>query len=647
MTAWARLFRAGFGVAVAGWLLALGLGGSEAQAAPAPVDPLEVGRSTLAVPSPQPHVSPTGEQGVVWLNTEPANYAYRSRWREGGGAFGPVDELTRQSNTEEPGIAFNQQGRAFVYFGSSATAGAQYAIREPGEPTGAFRPLTPCGRFVDAAVAPDGRLAVGCSRTLSSTPPDTAVILQSPGLGQAFASPVSPFGAVYDNFIQPEVAWGGDGRLAVTVDMLDVTTSSPPPTYTDRLRSYVIDPGGSAALFEVDTAPYTATLFGLSPTGTAVAGDGAVVITSENDTAGAKVYLRPAGAGAFTTTTLPWDWAARPAVDGAGTVHAIVAKNGPPYAYGVITRPLGGSFGPVTDLASPRPASSYMTDFEVGTDGTEYALFSADDGPATVRVRAPGAAAFDAPIPVAPTDSNARNASLTPTGDLLVAWSREIAPGDFRVFVGGIDSGARPTLGPVEIPRRVVAGEPVRFSAQADDSMGLRSLAWKFGDGGTATGGSVSHAFAKAGEYAVEVTATDRAGNSTSQTASVKAVAVAPVVRRDRRPARLRVRGKRTLKFRTLSRRGARYRVRSSERVRLVAQLVARPRRARISAAGDFVLAERAISLNRRVRIVRLRPKPRLLGRKAARNLRLQVRFSAIDMGGNATLVNRRLRVRR
>lgn len=627
-------------------MVVLGLWAGPALAAPGPVDPLEVGRSTLQIPSPEPFVSPTGEQGVVWLNPEPAAYGYRGRWRTGGGAFGPVDELTGQQNIEEPGFSFDRQGRAFVYYGTSMPSGAQYAVREPGSPVGAFRPLTPCGRFVDADVAPDGRVAVGCSRNLTSNPPNTAVLLQSPGLGQNFTAPVSPFGAVYDNFIQPEIAWGGDGRLALTVEMLDVTTSPPPATYTDRLRSYVTDPGNppAAALFEVDTAPYNSTQYGLSATGTVIAGDGAVVITSESDAAGARVHVRTAGAAAFTSTTLTsWDWAAKPATDAAGAVHAIVAMDGPPYAYGVITRPPGGSFGPVVELASPRPASSYLTDFEVGADGTEYALFSADDGPATVRVRPAGTGAFGTPMAVAPVDSEVRNAALAPTGDLLVAWSREAAAGDFRVHVGGLDSGARPVLAVEKPPARVLAGVPVRFAASASDSMGIRSLTWKFSDGATASGEVAVHAFAAAGTQIAEVTATDRAGNTTSESHAIEVVGAATP---DRRPARLRVKGKKKIKFTAFRRRGARYRVRSNEPVRLVAQLIARPRSARISAVGDYIVAERAVSLGRRARNLRLRPKPRLLGRKA-RNLRLRVRFTATDRSGNTTVLARRLRVRR
>ena len=42
------------------------------------------------------------------------------------------------------------------------------------------------------------------------------------------------------------------------------------------------------------------------------------------------------------------------------------------------------------------------------------------------------------------------------------------------------------------------------------------SLAWAFGDGGTATGANASHTFAAPGTYTVALTATDDDGGSGS-----------------------------------------------------------------------------------------------------------------------------------
>lgn len=60
----------------------------------------------------------------------------------------------------------------------------------------------------------------------------------------------------------------------------------------------------------------------------------------------------------------------------------------------------------------------------------------------------------------------------------------------------------------------VLAGVPVRFTSEGTrDPDGLAlDHAWSFGDGATATGPTVTHAFARPGEYAVRLTVTNAAG---------------------------------------------------------------------------------------------------------------------------------------
>ena len=60
----------------------------------------------------------------------------------------------------------------------------------------------------------------------------------------------------------------------------------------------------------------------------------------------------------------------------------------------------------------------------------------------------------------------------------------------------------------------VLAGAPVRFTSEGTrDPQGLSlDHAWSFGDGATAQGATVTHAFATPGEYTVRLTATNAAG---------------------------------------------------------------------------------------------------------------------------------------
>jgi hypothetical protein len=61
-----------------------------------------------------------------------------------------------------------------------------------------------------------------------------------------------------------------------------------------------------------------------------------------------------------------------------------------------------------------------------------------------------------------------------------------------------------------------LTGQDLPFSASADDAWsGPPAFSWSFGDGATAAGASVSHAYAASSAYTVSVTAADGVGNTT------------------------------------------------------------------------------------------------------------------------------------
>ena len=87
---------------------------------------------------------------------------------------------------------------------------------------------------------------------------------------------------------------------------------------------------------------------------------------------------------------------------------------------------------------------------------------------------------------------------------------------------------AGPRLTDLDVPALATTGSPVAMTASAVDAWsGPPTLAWSFGDGATATGPTTSHAYA-AGSYVVRVTATDRAGNTTSMTRTISVGPAAP-----------------------------------------------------------------------------------------------------------------------
>ncbi|HEY4277091.1 MAG TPA: PKD domain-containing protein [Conexibacter sp.] len=80
----------------------------------------------------------------------------------------------------------------------------------------------------------------------------------------------------------------------------------------------------------------------------------------------------------------------------------------------------------------------------------------------------------------------------------------------------------------VDLPATASAGQTVAMSATAADRAGVSATAWSLGDGTSASGASVAHAYAAPGTYAVMFTATDGAGNETVVTRTIDVVAPSP-----------------------------------------------------------------------------------------------------------------------
>src|SRR6185437_11326305 len=84
----------------------------------------------------------------------------------------------------------------------------------------------------------------------------------------------------------------------------------------------------------------------------------------------------------------------------------------------------------------------------------------------------------------------------------------------------GIDPVRRPRRGTARDSSGVV-GRPVLFSASVFDRWSAATVTWSFGDGGTANGAAVSHAYTRPGTYGVTITAVDGAGNRRTAGATV------------------------------------------------------------------------------------------------------------------------------
>ena len=113
-------------------------------------------------------------------------------------------------------------------------------------------------------------------------------------------------------------------------------------------------------------------------------------------------------------------------------------------------------------------------------------------------------------------------------GDAAAVWTRENTSTHFQVEAAAYDEG--PRLSGLSVPASAIAGMSIPFSVNASDPFSpIASVAWSFGDGGSAAGASVTHAYTATGAQTASVSATDAAG-LTSTTLSGTTQVTAPAV---------------------------------------------------------------------------------------------------------------------
>lgn len=607
-----------------------GTGASPATAAPAPVDPIEVlGGGDLR--DARPWAAPDGAQIVTYREAS-APQSVRLIERRDGAAFTDPVELTTVGNAEPPDLSFTPAGGTYAVWGVSTTgAVAQQAIRPPGGEFTAAAPVNGCGRFVDSAAGPDGELALACTFT-SPSPPTTSNLRFStlPALGPFSLSDLDDrIQPVYDNFIEPQVAWGSDGTLAFAARYKVTTTNPPPVNETSRIRVVLPLIAETSDIVQV-TEPDTVQLGGL-----AVAADGRVALSYSTDS-GPLLRVRPAGPAGqvYSSHPLPGEEATEPVFERAGPVHVMSVVQGPDRLYFANVK--GAGPGPVASVPIPLagqgdPYIPYEQGFQAAPDGTEYATILADDG-VYATSREPGAGAFATPAKIGPVPDSNPSSTVTGEGDLLVAWNTGTA-GDHKLMVGGLD-GHAPKLEVESFPDSGSVGVPLEFAATATDSMGMRSIRWDF-PGAIVAGERVTHTFTRPGNQRVTLTATDRAGNETVERRTVRI----PGGGEGEAP-RMTVKVPKKLSFRALARKGVRVKVSSDRPLRIRASIGTTKRKARRKPMGV-----KAVKKLRARQTVRVKPKRKRLGKRRA--FRLHVRVTGTTSGGEKVTKVKRVRIRR
>ncbi|MGH2973287.1 MAG: PKD domain-containing protein [Solirubrobacterales bacterium] len=214
------------------------------------------------------------------------------------------------------------------------------------------------------------------------------------------------------------------------------------------------------------------------------------------------------------------------AIDEEGEAVAVWRRyNGSDFIVQGAVRPAGSAWADPDDLSvSGQDGSSPVVATNVAAGAV--ALWQRSDGTdlrVQATVRPPGG---DWPKPntlsAAGEDAGFAEVALDAAGDAIAVFGRHGDDGPF-VQATGYDF-AGPRLSDLRIPASGTVGEPVTFGVSSFDVFPL-ATSWTFGDGGGASGNSVSHVYAAPGAFPVTVSSVDGGGNTSTQ---IGAIAIKP-----------------------------------------------------------------------------------------------------------------------
>ncbi len=119
------------------------------------------------------------------------------------------------------------------------------------------------------------------------------------------------------------------------------------------------------------------------------------------------------------------------------------------------------------------------------------------------------------------SDFTKANVAPDAQGNSVVAWSKPDGKGNAIAQAGGYDV-APPALSGLAVPGATSATIAAPFSVTASDVWSAPTVQWAFGDGATAAGASVTHAYGSTGSFTATATATDLVGNTAAAGGEVR-----------------------------------------------------------------------------------------------------------------------------
>jgi hypothetical protein len=464
---------------------------------------------------------PDGTVVAAWTKTTSGRSQIVASVRPPGGAFGAPEELGAPGG-ESPRVAVDGRGTAIVVWTQQVGSSTKFTIEQSTRSaSGSFSLPQDLSAFTDEADFPDVAVnSRGDALVTWTNLSGTVNFVEAAGrpAGGAFSPHlrVSPVAGV--NATESRAAVGEDGSGMVVWQRDDGRAQAVP--WSASLNGFgssfdvtAGDPSEFGAAPDVAVTPagaavfaYFGTVNGASPAiktkartngvlgaATNIAalptfnGSPSLVSNARGDILAAwnsggtfiRAALRPAGAQAFagaeTLSGSLTNAIARPSTAltaGADAVVAWVDGTAGSRRLQARTRPRNGPFSALQD------------DFPVRSSITDVAAFADGEGNMGTVSRRTGA------------------------GD---PGTLELRPFD----------GAPPRPTGLALPSGAVERRTAAFSASFVDTWSPLSVAWSFGDGGTAAGISAAHIYGVAGAFPVTATATDAAGNASAQGGTV------------------------------------------------------------------------------------------------------------------------------
>jgi len=479
------------GDTIVSWTRNNGAGGQVVQAAFRPAGgsfgaPQSIGATFpcyfLGLLGPTPDVAIDRNGGGVIVFPAAGNggrTVIRASLKSPSGSFAPPVDVSNdvQAANTDPHVAMNGAGIAVAVWTRSngANTVVETSTRSPGGTFTGAQPLSTAGQNASSArVALNDAGATAVTWVRSNGTVNVAQTRVRPAGAGAYAAvqDLSAAGAAGQDASTPDVALDPSGRATVVWSRSDGTRT--------LVESRFLTPAGviGAGVDQVSSLADN----GTNPNLAVDAGNTAVVVFGACPTAGGSCAVNASARASNSsfasdqTISPPSDNSVQPRVviDKAGVATAVLSPFTSNARILMTRRPPNGNFGGVVPI-SPETGTAF------------FPALAADD-----------------------------------EGNVVTAWTytSPTAPNPQVAQFSAFDAGA-PRLSGVAVPGTGTVGQGVGMAAAATDRWTPVSLKWTFGDGGSASGGAVTHAFGSAGAFTVTVTATDAVGNASKATRSI------------------------------------------------------------------------------------------------------------------------------